>query len=156
MEAELSTLYTISFTRPRLDPTRDGDFCVYFVLESNGAETFVTDLALFIRGLGQNLIHWSVLGRPNCLGPDDPAHPVLRDIAYSWDGVACGHGVVQFSASNVSVMNIQRVFHRMSRIVGAVCQTHRYEYFASGTFLDMARMVLPLVFIEMEAAAQYV
>ena len=49
---ELSTLYTISFTCPRLNPNQDGDFCVYFTLESDGSNTFVTDLALFIRALG--------------------------------------------------------------------------------------------------------
>lgn len=152
----LSTLHTISFTHPRLDPTQEGDFCVYFSLESSGSETFVTDLALFIRTLGQRLNEWSVYGRPNRFDPGDPAHPVLRDIAYCWDGIACGHGVIQFSADVVSVMNIRRMFHRTSRIFGAICQHHRYEYLASGVFLDVESAVLPLVFTEMETAAQYV
>ena len=151
----LSTLYTISFTRPRLNPNRDGDFCVYFTLESDGSNTFVTDLALFIRALGRDLIRWSVLGRPDRLDPGDPTHPKLRDIAYCWDGVACAHGVLQFSASDVSVMNIHRVFHRTSQIFGAICQTHWYEYFARGIFSDVEQAVLPLVFTEMEVAAQY-
>ena len=100
------------------------------------------------------MIRWSVLGRPDHLDPGDPTHPKLQDIAYSWDGVACAHGVLQFSASNVSVMNIPRVFHWTSQIFGAICQTHRYEYFARGIFLDVDQMVLPLVFTEMEVAAQ--
>jgi len=152
----LSTLRTISFTNPRLDPDSDGDFCVYFTLETPGAETFVTDLALFVRDLGKELIRWSVLGHPDRLNPDNPAHPVLRDLTYCWDGVTCVHGVLQFSASPVSVMNIRRVFHRTSRIFGPFCQAHRYEYFASGIFLDVERAVIPVVFSEMEAAAQYV
>lgn len=82
---ELSTLHTISFTNPRLNPDGDGDFSVYFALETFGAETLVSDLALFIRTLGRQLIRWSVLGNPNRLDPDNPAHPVLRDLAYCWD-----------------------------------------------------------------------
>jgi len=152
----LSTLYTISFTNPHLDPTRNGDFCVYFTLETTGAEMFVSDLALFIRGLGRDLIRWSVLGDPHRLNPDNPAHPVLRDLTYCWDGVACVHGVLQFGAPPVSVMNIRRVFHRTSRICGACCQAHRYEYFASGVFSDLERVDIPPVFAEMEVAAQYV
>ena len=157
MDAErLSALHTISFTTPRLNPNGDGDFCVYFALETLGAGTFVTDLALFVRALGQKLIKWSVLGHPDQLDPDNPAHPVLRDLAYCWDGVACVYGVLQFSARPVSVMNIRRVFHRTSRIFGAFCQAHRYEYFATGIFSDMEQLVIPLVFTEMEVAAQYV
>lgn len=152
----LSTLHTISFTHPRLNPDRDEDFCVYFAIESSGSETFVTDLALFIRTLGQELVKWSVLGHPDRLDLGNPAHPVLRDLAYCWDGVACAHGVLQFNAIPVSVMNIRRTFHRTSRIFGAFCHTHRYEYFASGIFLDVEREMLPLVFTEMEVAAQYV
>lgn len=153
---QLSTLHTISFTNPRLDPDEDGDFCVYFALESHGSESFVTDLALFIRALGQELIKWSVLGHPNRLNPNNPAHPMLRDLAYCWDGIACGYGVLQFSAIPVSVMNIRRAFHRTSRLRGAFCHAHRYEYFARGIFSDMEPAVLPLVFTEMEITAQYV
>ena len=157
MKAEkLSTLHTFSFSHPRVDPSWDGDFCIYFTLESDGQNTFVTDLALFIRTLGQNLIKWSVLGHPDRLDPGDPAHPTLRDIAYCWDGVASAHGVLQFSASDVSVMNIRRIFHQTSRIFGPICQTHRCEYFANGVFLDLEQPLLPLIFTEMEVAAQYV
>lgn len=157
MEVEgLSTLHTFSFTTPRLDPNRDGDFCVYFALESHGAETFITDLALFIRALGQKLTRWSVLGHPDQLNPDNPAHPALQDLAYCWDGVACGYGVLQFRAPPVSVMNVRRVFHRTSRIHGPFCHAHRCEYFASGVFLDMEPVVTRMVFTEIEAAAQYV
>jgi len=152
----LSSLYTISFTEPRLDPTRDGDFCVYFALETIGAETLVSDLALFIQALGRNLIRWSVLGNPHRLGPDNPAHPVLRDLTYCWDGVVCAHGVLQFGATSVSVMNIRWVFHRTSQICGPFCHAHRYEYFANGIFSDVERAVIPQVFTEMEVAAQYV
>ena len=153
---KLSVLHTISFTNPRLDPDRNGDFCVYFSLESDGPGTFATDLALFIRTLGRELIKWSVLGNSNWLHPGDPAHPVLQDLAYSWDGVTCTSGVLQFSASPVSVMNIRRVFHRTSRILGALCHTHRREYFAHGILADVEPAALRSVFIEMEVAAQYV
>lgn len=153
---QLSTLSTISFTNPRLDPDGDGDFCVYFALETPGAETFVTDLALFIRNLGRKLIRWSVLGHPDRLDPNDPAHPVLWDLAYCWDGVAHSHGVLQFRANPASVMNIRRMFHRKSRICGLFCQVHRYEYFASGIFLAMERAAILPVFADIEAAAQYV
>ena len=154
--SQLSTLHTISFENPRLDSDGTGDFCVYFTLEAAGAESFVTDLALFIRTLGWRLIKWSVLGHPGRLGPNDPAHPVLRDLAYCWDGIACGYGVLQFHASPVSVMNIRRMFHRTSRICGPFCQTHRYEYFASGVFLDVELAAIPPVFADMEVAAQCV
>ena len=153
---QLSTLYTISFTRPRLNPDRDGDFCVYFALESSGSKTIMTDLALFIRAVGQELIKWSVLRNPNRLSSGNPAHPVLRDLAYSWDGVACAYGVLQFSAIPVSVMNIRRMFHRTSKISGPFCPSHRYEYFSSGILSDVPREMLSLVFTEMEVAAQYV
>lgn len=153
---QLSTLYTISFTSPRLDPDKDGDFCVYFALESNGSKMFVTDLALFVQALGQRLIKWSVLGHPDRLNPGNPAHPMLRDLAYCWDGIACAYGVLQFSASPVSVMNIRWIFHRTSWICGPFCHAHRYEYFSSGIFSDVERAMLPMVFTEMEAAAQYV
>ena len=157
MDAErLSTLYTISFTNPRLDPSKDGDFCVYFTLETAGAETFVSDLALFIQTLGRNFIRWSVLGDPHRLYPDNPAHPILRDLAYCWDGVACTHGVLQFGATPVSVMNIRRMFHRTSRICGPFCHVHRYEYSASGIFLDVERSAIPPMFTDIEVAAQYV
>ena len=152
----LSTLYTLSFTKPRLDPSRDGDFCAYFVLESRGSETFVTDLAVFIHTLGQELMKWSVLGDPSRVDPCDPAHPVLRDIAYCWDGVACGYGVLQFSAIPVSVTNIRRNFHQTSRIFEPLCHRHRHEYFSSGIFSDWEDALLPLAFAEIEAAAQYV
>ena len=152
----LSTLYTISFTEPRLDPTKDGDFCVYFLLESRGSKTFVTDLALFIRALGRDLIEWSALGNPDHLGPGDPAHPALRDLAYCWDGVACGYGVLQFRATPISVLNIRRNFHQKSRIFSPLCSHRRHEYFATGTFADAEQIVLPLAFTEMEMAARYV
>ena len=153
---QLSCLHTISFTNPRLNPNRDGDFCVYFILESDGPKTFATDLALFIRTLGRELIKWSVLGVPHRLNPGDPAHPVLQDLAYSWDGVTCVSGVLQFSASPISVMNIDRAFRRTSRIVGGLCHAHRYEYFANGIFAAVERAVLLSVFTEMEVAAQCV
>lgn len=153
---QLSTLHTISFTHPRLNPNETGDFCVYFALETTRAETFITDLALFIRTLGQELIRWSVLEHHDRLGPDDPAHPVLWDLAYCWDGIACGHSVLQFRANPVSVMNIRWMFHRASQICGPFCQAHRYEYFASGIFLDVEQAAIPPVFADMEAAAQYV
>ena len=153
---ELSTLHTISFTNPRLNPDGDGDFSVYFALETFGAETLVSDLALFIRTLGRQLIRWSVLGNPNRLDPDNSAHPVLRDLAYCWDGVTCTYGILQFHATPVSTMNIRRMFHRTSRICGPFCQAHQYEYFASGIFSDVEQAVIPTVFTEMEVAAQYV
>ena len=153
---QLSTLHTFSFTNPRLNPNETGDFCVYFTMETAGAETFITDLALFIRTLGRRLIKWSVLGRPDRLGPDDPAHPALRDLAYCWDGIACGYGVLQFCAGPVSVMNVHRMFHRTSRICGPVCHTHRYEFFANGIFLDMEQAAILPIFTDMEVAAQYV
>ena len=152
----LSTLYTISFTRPRLNPDRDGDFCLYFALESSGSKTIMTDLALFIRAIGRQLIKWTVLGNPDRLSSGNPAHPVLRDLAYSWDGVACAYGVLQFSAIPVSIMNIRRMFHRTSKISGPFCHTHRYEYFLSGILSDVPREMISLVFTEMEVAAQYV
>ena len=152
----LSTLYTISFTKPRLDPTMDGDFCVYFLLESRRSQTFVTDLALFVRALGRNFVKWSALGDPDHLGPGNPAHPALRDLAYSWDGVASCYGVLQFRATHVSVMNIRRNFHQLSHIFSPLCSHSRYEYFATGTFEDAEDTLLPLAFTEMEIAAQYV
>lgn len=153
---EISALHTISFTNPRLYRNGDGDFCIYFALETAGAETLVTDLALFIQTLGRRLIRWSVLGSPDRLGPNDPAHPVLRDLAYCWDGVACAYGVLQFGASPASVMNIRRMFHQKSQIYGPFCQVHRYEYFASGIFSDVEQVAIPQVFTEIEVAAQYV
>jgi len=153
---QLSALHTISFTNPRLDPDQNGDFCVYFTLDSDGPQTFATDLALFIRTLGRELIKWSVLGNPHRLNPGDPIHPVLRDLAYSWDGVACISGVLQFGASPVSVMNIRRVYHRTSRVIGGLCNAHRYEYFAHGIYAAVERETLLPVFTEMEVAAQCV
>lgn len=156
MAEDLSVLYTISFTKPRVNPNRDGDFCVYFVLESPGPETFVTDLALFIRTVGQELIKWSVFGNPDNLDLSDPTYPMLRDLAYSWDGIACGYGVLQFCATPVSVMNIRRKFHQMSQIFSPLSSHRRHEYFASGIFAEAQDTLLPVAFIKMEAAAQYV
>ena len=153
---QLSTLYTISFTNPRLDSDRDGDFCVYFTLESDGPQTFATELALFIRALGRQLIKWSVLGNPDRLNPGDPIHPVLRDLVYSWDGVTCTSGVLQFGASPISVMNIRRAFHRTCRIINPLCNAHRYEYFANGIFANVEQATLLSSFTDMEVAAQYV
>lgn len=153
---QISTLHTISFSHPRLHPDGHGDFCVYFALETPGTETLVTDLALFIRSVGQKLIRWSVLGHSGRLNPGNPMHPVLRDLAYCWDGVATAYGVLQFSAQPVAVMNIQRVFHRSALMCAPFCPVHRYEYFATGIFLDMERRALPPVFDEMESAARYV
>ena len=152
----LSTLYTISFTDPRLIPFRDNDFCIYFALETVGARSLSTDLALFIRTLGQKLNMWSALDDPDQLNPGNPLHPKLQDIAYSWDGVACAYGVLQFSADLVSASNIRRMFHRSSRICSPHCYTHRYEYFASGVFLDLDHRSILRTFSEMEVSAQYV
>lgn len=153
---QLSTLYTISFSRPRLHPDRCGDFCVYFALETQDTGTLVTDLALFIRGIGWKLIKWSVLGCSNRLGPGNPVHPSLQDLAYCWDGVATAYGVLQFSAQPMAVMNIQRVFHRTASICAPFCPARRYEYFATSTFLDVEQRTLPLVFGKVESAARYV
>ena len=149
-----SVLYTISFTSPRLDPDRDGDICVYFALDSVGSRTFVTDLALFIRNLGQELAKWSVLGHPDHLDPDDPAHPVLHDLAYCWDGISCGYGVLQLCATPVSIINIRRSFHQTSRILAPHSRYCRYEYFASGIFLNAEPGLLTQMFTEMESTAQ--
>jgi len=153
---QISALHTVSFSDPRLRPDSHGDFCVYFALETQGAETLVTDLALLIRSVGQKLIRWSVLGHPSRLGPGNPIHPVLRDLAYCWDGVTTAYGVLQFSAPPVAVMNVQRAFHRAALLYAPFCHTHRYEYFATGIFLDVERRTLPLVFNEVELAVQYV
>ena len=157
MNAEqISTLYTISFSHPRLHPDNHDDFCVYFALETQGTGTLATDLALFIRGVGRRLIMWSVLGHPDRLEPGNPMHPALQDLAYCWDGVATVHGVLQFSAQPVAVMNIQRVFHRTASICSPFCHAHRYEYFATGIFSDVERWTLLLVFNDMELAARFV
>jgi len=153
---QISALYTISFSHPRLHPNSHGDFCIYFALETKGTGTLVTDLALFIRNIGQKLIKWSVLGHPDCLGPGDPIHPTLQDLAYCWDGVATAYGVLQFSAQAVAAMNIRRVFHRTASVCAPFCHIHRYEYFATGIFLDVDRTTLLSMFNEMESAAQYV
>lgn len=153
---DFSTLYTISFTEPRLDPNRDEDICIYFALDSAGSGTFVTDLVVFIRTLAQELMKWSVLGDPTHLDPGDPAHPVLRDLAYCWDGVGCSYGVLQFNATPISIMNIRRKFHQTSRIFSPLCHQHRYEYFASGVFSDAEPALLLEVFTAIEVAAQYV
>ena len=153
---QISALHTISFGYPRLRPDSHGDFCVYFALETRGTETLVTDLALFIQSVGRRLIRWSVLGHSGRLGPGNPIHPILRDLTYCWDGIATAYGVLQFSAPPVAVMNIQRAFHRSALICAPFCHAHRYEYFATGIFLDVERRTLPLVFDEMESAAQYV
>ena len=152
----LSVLYTISFTGPRLIPTRDTDFCVYFALETVGARTLSTDLALFIRTLGQRLNTWSVLNDPDRLNPGNPLYPKLQDIAYSWDGVACAYGVLQFYANPVPTLNIRRMFHQTSSICGPHCRVHQYEYFASGIFLDLGRRSIWETFSEVEVNAQYV
>jgi len=116
----------------------------------------VTDLALFIQDVGWKLIKWSVLGHPDRLGPGNPIHPKLQDLAYCWDGVATAYGVLQFSAQPVAVLNIQRVFHRTASVCAPFCHIHRYEYFATGVFLDVEQWTLPSVFDEMESAAQCV
>ncbi|KAF9791127.1 hypothetical protein BJ322DRAFT_1104791 [Thelephora terrestris] len=155
MDAEqVSALHTISFCHPRFDPNSDSDFCVYFALETQGVEALVTDLALFIRSVGQKLIKWSVLGHPDHLGPGNPLHPTLQDLAYCWDGVATAHGVLQFSAEPVAVMNIQRVFHQTALICAPLCLIHRYEYLATGIFSDVEQWTLLLAFNEMELAAR--
>jgi hypothetical protein len=154
--ARLSALHTISFTQPHLNQYEHRDFCIYFTLETFGAETLVSDLALFIRTIGQQLVEWSVLGDPSQLNSDNPAHPSLQDIAYCWDGVACAYGVLQFHASSVSVMNIRQMFHQTSKICGSFCQIHRYEYLASGVFSDVEQAAIPTMFAEIEIAAQYV
>jgi hypothetical protein len=153
---QVSSLYTISFSHPRIHPNRHGDFCVYFALETQEAGTLTTDLAVFIRGVGQKLIKWSVFGCSNRLGPGNTMHPSLHDLAYSWDGVATAYGVLQFSAPPVAVMNIQRVFHRTASICAPFSHTRRYEYFATGMFLDVEWKTIPSVFNGVESAAQYV
>lgn len=153
---QLSTLHTISFTNPCLDPDKDGDFCVYFVLETDRVEKLVTDLALFIRDIGRTLIGWSVFGHADQLTAGNPAHPALRDLAYCWDGVTCAYGVLQFSATPVLVMNIHWAPHQTSQIYGPFCPAHWYEYFTSSIFSDVEQATLPLVFAEIEVAAQYV
>ena len=152
----LSTLYTIGFTNPRLIPSRHNDFCVYFALETVGVGSLSTDLALFVRTLGQELNAWSALDDPNRLNPGDPLHPKLQDIAYSWDGVACAYGVLQFSAAPVPTLNIRRMFHQLSRICGPHCHLHRYEYFARGVFSNLDHRSILRTFGEMEVSAQYV
>ena len=152
----VSALYTISFTNPRLIPERRRDFCVYFALETEGPGTFFTDLALFIRTLGQKLNRWSVLDDTDQLNPANPAHPALQDLTYTWDGVACAFGVLQFGANLMSVLNVRRMFHQTSLIFHPLCYLHRYEYFSSGIFLDMDHVSILLAFHEMEVAAQYV
>lgn len=150
----ISSLCTLSFSQPRLNPENHNAFCIYFALETQGAETLVTDLAIFIRNIGQKLIKWSVLGNPDKLEPDNPMHPILQDLAYCWDGVATAYGVLQFDAQPIAVMNIQRVFHRSALICAPFCHIHRYEYLATGIFLDVERWTIPLVFGEMESAAR--
>ena len=130
------------------------DFCVYFALDTNGAGSLFTDLALFIQTLAQRLNSWSVLKDPDQLSPE--SHPKLQDLAYCWDGIAYAYGVLQFSASQVSLLNIRRMFHQTSLICNPHCYFHRYEYFASGVFLDMDPISIWFVFREMEIAAQYV
>lgn len=152
----LSVLYTISFTDPRLIPNRDTDFCVYFALETAGAKSLSTDLALFIRTLGRKLAMWSVVDDPDRLNPGDASHPKLQDIAYSWDGVACAYGVLQFSACPVPTLNIRRMFHQTSLICNPHCHTHRYEYFTSGIFSDLDHGSILQMFGEIEVCAQYV
>lgn len=152
---QISTLYTISFSNPRLHPDSQGDFCVYFALETQGAETLVTNLALFIRSVRRKLIRWSVLGHPDCLRPGNPIHLILRDLACCWDGVATAYGVLQLGTPPVAVMNIQWAFHRTTLICTPFCHAHWYEYFATGIFLDVEWRTLPLVFDEMESAARY-
>ena len=152
----LSVLYTISFTDPRLIPTRDTDFCVYFALETVGVRSLSTDLALFVRTLGQKLTMWSILDDPDRFNPGNPHHPKLQDIAYSWDGVTCAYGVLQFSAGPVSTLNIRRTFHQTSLICSPHCHIHRYEYFASGIFSDSGHRSILQTFGEIEVCAQYI
>ena len=152
----LSVLYTISFTDPRLIPFRDEDFCIYFALETVGATSLSTDLALFIRTLGQKLNTWSALDDPDRLNPGNPLHPKLEDLAYSWDGVACVYGVLQFSANPVPTLNICRMFHQTSRICSPYCYVHRYEYLASGIFSDLNDKSVLQTFGEIEVSVQYV
>jgi len=153
---QLSVLYTISFTDPRLIPTRDTDFCVYFALETVGVRSLSADLALFIRTLGQKLNAWSALNDPDRLNPGNPLHPKLQDITYGWDSVACAYGVLQFSANLVPMLNIRRMFHQTSEICNPHCGTHWYEYLANGIFLDLDHRSILQMFSEMEVIAQYV
>lgn len=152
----VSVLYTISFSTPRVIPERRRDFSVYFALETEGPGTVFTDLALFIRALGQKLNRWSVLDDTDQLNPANPAHPALQDLAYTWDGVACALGVLQFGANPMPMLNIRRMFHQTSSIFHPLCYLHRYEYFSSGIFLDMDHVTILLAFHEMEMAARYV
>ena len=115
-----------------------------------------TDLALFIQTLAQRLNQWSVLEDANRCSPGSPAYPKLQDLAYCWDGVAYAYGVLQFSASQVSVLNIHRMFHQMSLICNPHCYFHRYKYFGSGVFLGVGPVTIWFLFREMEIAAQCV
>lgn len=152
----LSTLYTLSFADHRIDTSISSDFCLYFTLETYRTNTFIGDLAMFLRTVGRQLMMWSVLGNPDELDSGSPAHPVLHDLTYCWDGVTCGYGILQFIAPYVSVMNIRRMFHQTSRVCNPLCQDHRYEYVASGVFSDVERASIPSVFAEIEIAARYV
>ena len=90
--------------------------------------------------------------------PHDPDRTsrLSADLAYCWDGTATAYGVLQFGAQPAAAMNIQRVFHRAASIHSPLCPTRRYEYLATGTFLDAKSSTIPLVFSEVESAAQYV
>ena len=115
-----------------------------------------TDLALFIQTLARRLNHWSVLEDIDQWSPGSPAYPKLQDVAYCWDGVAYAYGVLQFSASRVSVLNIRRMFHQTSLICNPQCYSHRYEYFATGVFLDVDPATTWFLFREMEIATRCV
>ena len=152
----VSALHALSFTKPCLIPERRADFSVYFALDTNGAGTLFTDLALFIQALAQRLNKWSALDNTDWLSPRSPAHPTLQDLAYCWDGVTSAYGVLQFSANRVSVLNIRRMFHQTSLICNPHCYFHRYEYFANGVFVDLDPVSVLFVFQQMEVAARYV
>ena len=152
----VSVLHTLSFTRPCLIPERRADFSVYFALDTNGAGTLFPDLALFIQALAQRLNRWSVLDNTGQCSLRSPAHPRLQDLAYCWDGVTSAYGVLQFTATRVSVSNIRRMFHQTSSICNPYCYFHRYKYFANGFFLDLDLASISLTFQQMEVAAQYV
>ena len=115
-----------------------------------------TDLALFIQTLAQRLNQWSVLEDADRCSPGSPAYPKPQDLAYCWDGVAYAYGVLQFSASRVSVLNIRRMFHHTSLICNPHCYFHRYEYFGSGVFLDVDPVTIWFLFREMEIATRCV
>jgi hypothetical protein len=156
---QVSSLYMISFSHPRIHPNRHGDFCVYFALETQEAGTLdhrPCRVHPRCRTEADQVVSFWVLQPPRTWEYTNTMHPSLHDLAYSWDGVATAYGVLQFSAPPVAVMNIQRVFHRTASICAPFSHTRRYEYFATGMFLDMERKTIPSVFNGVESAAQYV